>query len=125
MRWTNTHEINVHWFKHIGKEFPIDRVAWDTKLEFGQTRPLDDSHVQRLMNSFRTRPPREPMKVTVWENEGDNKLYLVSSQHVVKAMQKLKEERESEGLPLERYHEVVRADVLKYLTPVDARKAIS
>ena len=60
VRWTNTHEINVHWFSHIGKDFPIDRVAWDTKLEFGQTRPLDDAYVQRLMNSFRSRPSGSP-----------------------------------------------------------------
>ena len=62
--WVGTGAMGK-WFAAVGKDIPIDRVGWDLKLEFGQARAVDDTHVDQLVNSLILRPPREPVKITV------------------------------------------------------------
>lgn len=125
MSWSNLKDINAQWFSAVGKELPLDRLAWDVRVEYGQARPLDDAHVKKVFDSLQVRPPREPVKVTVWENEGDKKFYILSGQHISKAVLWSREQREKTGLSLEPWHHVVRADVLKFMTPLSVRKTVS
>ena len=95
------------------------------RIEYGQSSAIDDAHVGKLMESLSLRPPREPIKVTVWENEADKKFYILSGQHISMAIKKLRDQREKAGLALDEFHKVVRADVLKFLTPISLRKIVS
>ena len=123
--WEGTTNINTKWFSSIGKELPVERLGWDHNLQHGQSRTLDDVHVAELMNSLTLRPPREALKVTVWQNDADRKYYLMAGQHLARAIQRLKEERLSKGLKLEKWMTVVRADVLKFNTPIDVRRTVA
>ena len=123
--WDGTVDINNRWFAAIGKELGVERLAWDHNLQFGQSRTLDDQHVVELMDSLTLRPPREALKVTVWENNADRKFYLLAGQHLARAIQRLRDERLSKGLKIERWMSVVRADVLKFNTPVDIRRTVA
>ena len=96
LQWSSLKDINSQWFSAIGKEVAMDKLAWDSRVEFGQARPLDDQHVLKIVESMRLRPPREPIKVTLWENQADKKYYILSGQHVSKAVFKIREERERE-----------------------------
>ena len=123
--WEGTTSINANWFSAVGKELPVERLGWDLNLQHGQSRTLDDEHVEQLMDSLNLRPPREALKVTVWQNDGDRKYYLMAGQHLARAIQRLKEERQSKGLKLEKWMTVVRADVLKFNTPIDVRRTVA
>ena len=122
--WVGTGAMGK-WFAAVGKDIPIDRLGWDLKLEHGQTRAVDDTHVDHLVNSLILRPPREPVKITVWENQVDKKYYIMSGQHLSRAVQRVKEERQKQGLKLEPWHSTVRADVLKFDTPKATRMTLA
>ena len=124
-QWAGTGAINTKWFGAIGRELSVDRLAWDLKLQHGQSRLVDDTHVEQLVNSLTIRPPREPIKVSVWENDVDKKFYIMSGQHLARAVQRIREDREKNGLKLEHWHRFVRADVMKYRTPVDIRRTLA
>lgn len=100
----------------------MERLAWDLRCEHGQTQPVDEAHVNNLVESLKVRPPTAPIRVTAWRNEADGKLYLLSGQHLTKAVSKLRQEREQQGLQLEHWHKVVEADILKFETPLWQRQ---
>ena len=103
----------------------VDRLAWDIRLEHGQSRTIDDDHVEHLVNSLYLRPPREPVRVTLWENEVDKKFYILSGQHLCRAVQRVREERLQQGMKLDHWHKMVRADILKFNTPHDIRRIVA
>jgi hypothetical protein len=59
-----------------------------------------------------------PLRVSLWENTADWKYYFLSGQHIGRAVKKIREEHESQGLGLQRWHTQVDADVLKFETPL-------
>ena len=124
-QWKGTQAINAQYFKSIGKELAIDRLAWDVRLEFGQSRTVDDNHVQQLVTSLQLRPPREALKINCWENEVDRKLYILAGQHLCRAVQRIREDRLSHGLHIEDWQRTVRADILRFDTPVEVRRVVA
>ena len=125
LQWSGTAFINAQYFEFVGKLLPLDKVAFDYKLEHGQTRSIDDKHVDNIVCSLKLRPPREPVRVTVWNCEMDHKFYIMAGQHLTKAVMKIRDERAADGLPLEQWMEQVRADVLKFATPKAERKTMA
>ena len=103
----------------------LDRLAWDLRLEFGQSRRVDGKHVQRLMSSLQLRPPKEPIKITCWENEADCKLYILARQHLCRAVQRIREDRLSQGLQLDSWQRTVWADILRFDTPIDVCRVVA
>lgn len=65
--------------------------------------------------------PVSNLKLTCRSNEADRRLYVISGQHLVKAVVRTKEDRESEGFPLEHWMWYVDADILRYETPIDRK----
>ena len=124
-QWRGTTDINAKYFKSIGKEVPLDKLAWDLRLEHGQSRTVDDKHVQQLVVSLQLRPPREPLKITVWENEADRRLYVLAGQHLSRAVQQIRDDRDSQGLKVEHWQKTVRADILMYSTPISVRRIVA
>jgi hypothetical protein len=55
-RWSGTATINQQWFQAVGMELKTEQLAWDTRKEFSQTRPVDDVHVANLFLSLQERP---------------------------------------------------------------------
>ena len=51
-RWFGTATINHQWYQAVGMELKAEQLAWDTRKEFGQTRPVDDVHVSNLFLSL-------------------------------------------------------------------------
>ena len=103
----------------------LDRLGFDLKVEYGQSRSLDMAHVDRIIDSLKLRPPREPLKLTVWQNDADSKLYVMSGQHFAKALVRMREQRMQQGLKMEHWLEVARVDILKFNTPIAVRKQVS
>ena len=124
-KWRGTDDINRVWFKSVGTDVELDRLSWDLKQEFGQTRPLDDQHVQKLCESLRSRPPTAPIRCTLWENVTERRLYILAGQHICRAVAKVRDERLQQGLRLERWHQVVNADIMKADTPIQHRRTIA
>ena len=50
--WRGTEDINRRYFATINKELPLQKIAFDTQMEFGQTRMLNEKHVLNLMDSL-------------------------------------------------------------------------
>ena len=65
------------------------------------------------------------VRATAWHCHDDNRLYLLAGQHIVKAIAKIRADRESKGLQLEKWHRLVQVDVLKHETPLDVRKLVA
>jgi hypothetical protein len=124
-KWRGTDEINRMWFKSVGTEVELDRLSWDLKQGFRQTRPLDDQHVQKLCESLRSRPPTAPIRCTLWENVTERRLYILAGQHICRAVAKVRDERLQQGLRLEKWHQVVNADIMKADTPLHHRRTIA
>ena len=123
-RWATTDEINRQHFSAVGKEIPLEQLAWDTKREFGQLRLLDQAHVEKIQASLEIRPPREPIKVTTWHNEADRRMYLLAGQHVARAVWLARLKLEEGGYTLPKWCQVVRADVLAYSAPRSVRELV-
>ena len=124
-KWRGTDEINRMWFKSVGAEVELDCLSWDLKQEFGQTRPLDDQYVQKLCESLRSRPPTAPIRCTLWENVTERRLYILAGQHICRPVAKVRDERLQQGLRLEKWHQVVQADIMKADTPLQHRRTIA
>ena len=125
LQWSGTEQINAQWFSAVGRDVVLDRLGFDLKVEYGQSRSLDMAHVDRIIDSLRLRPPREPLKLTVWQNDADSKLYVMSGQHLAKALVRMREQRMQQGLKMEHWLEVARVDILKFNTPIAVRKQVS
>lgn len=113
------------WVEAVGRLVPMEQLGWDPNREMGQSRVLDDMHVARLIQSLRKWPPLEPVRVTVWDNQGDNNMVLLAGQHLSKAISLIAEERRVEGLAVPEWQRVVRADVLKFATPLSVRQLVA
>ena len=50
--WRGTEDINKRYFAAMNKELPLEKIAFDTRMEFGQTRMLNEKHVLNLMDSL-------------------------------------------------------------------------
>ena len=124
-RWSGTATINQQWYQAVGMELKTEQLAWDTRKEFGQTRPVDDVHVSNLFLSLQERPPVEPLRVIVWHNIENGKYYLLSGQHLTKALGRVRQSRSEEGLSIAKWMTTVRADVLKYECPRKIREVVS
>ena len=94
-------------------------------MEFGQTRMLNEKHMLNLMESLQERPPLCNLKLTVWENSAERKYYVLAGQHLAKALMKLREDREKNGLQLARWQKFVTADIMKFDTPLEDRRIIA
>ena len=81
--------------------------------------------VARLKASLEERPPTAPLRVSLWENTADWKYYFLSGQHIGRAVKKIREEHESQGLGVQRWHTHVDADVLKFQTPLWQRQLMA
>eukprot|EP00667_Euglena_gracilis_P000914 EG_transcript_914 len=77
VQWASTKETAM-WFSAMGKGVNLEKLAWDTTCFFGQGYAIDDNHFERLVANFKLRPPRRPIEVTIWENEGDKKMYILA-----------------------------------------------
>jgi hypothetical protein len=124
-KWQGTEEVQRKWLTSTNKEIELDRCAWDLQCQFGQTRALDEAHVSRLKASLEERPPTAPLRVTLWENTADRKFYFLSGQHIGRAVKKIREAREAQGLGVQRWHTHVAADVLRFETPVAQRQLVA
>jgi hypothetical protein len=124
-KWTGTEEVQRKWLTSTAKDIEIDRCAWDLQLCYGQTRALDEGHVMRLKASLEERPPTAPVRVCLWENSADRKFYFLSGQHIGRAVKKIREDRETQGVGLQRWHTHVCADVLKFETPLWQRQLMA
>jgi hypothetical protein len=124
-KWTGTEEVQRKWLISTAKDIELDRCAWDLQLCHGQTRALDEGHVARLKASLEERPPTAPVRVCLWENSADRKFYFLSGQHIGRAVKKIREDRETQGLGLQRWHTHVCADVLKFETPLWQRQLMA
>lgn len=124
-QWTSLAGIQETYFEATSKLMPLDRLAWDVNLEHGQSRTVDDAHVEQLVASLTRNPPLEPVTVTLWNHEGENKMYILSGQHVCKALQRVRDERMTQALPIPDWQQLVKAHILKYATPLDVRRTVS
>ena len=66
-----------------------------------------------------------PLRVSLWENTADRKFYFLSGQHIGRAVKKIRDERESQGLGVQRWHTRVAADVLRFDTPLAQRQLVA
>lgn len=123
--WQGTAGTTTQWYEAVGRPTPLTKLSWDFACEHGQSRPLDDHHVARLLRSLRNWPPTEPVKVTVWDNQKDGTLVILAGQHIAKAICMLADERTKEGLDLMQWQQTVRADILKFATPIGVREVIA
>ena len=124
-KWTGTEEMQREWLTSTAKDIEIGRCAWDLQLLYGQSRALDEGHVARLKASLEKRPPRASVRVCLWENSADRKSYVLSGQHIGRAVKKIREDRETQCLGLQRWHTHVCADVLKFETPLWQRQLMA
>ena len=122
--WRGTSVVNARWFESIAKPVPLRELAWDLKKQHGQSRVVRDDHVASLVKSLLLRPPRHPLQVTTWWNAADRRHYIMAGQHVARAVAKIAESRQAEGLPLADWHKFVCADVLKFETPLEDRQLV-
>lgn len=65
------------------------------------------------------------MKCTVWVCEADGRFYILSGQHLVMAIKRIRDKRHADNLPLFSWHKTVRADVLRFETPIADRRTVS
>ena len=66
-----------------------------------------------------------PLRVSLWENTADWKYHFLSGQHIGRAVKKIPEGHESQGLGVQRWHTYVDADVLKFQTPLWQRQLMA
>lgn len=124
-QWTSLSTIQESYFEATSKLVPLDRLAWAVNLEHGQSRTVEDAHVEQLVFSLTRNPPLEPITVTLWNHEGENKVYILSGQHVCKALQRARDQRMTQALPIPDWQQLVKGHILKYSTPLDVRRTVS
>ena len=122
--WRGTGAVNAKCFESHGKLVSLKELAWDLKRQYGQSRTVKDEHVKALVNSLTLRPPRGPVAVTTWFNESDRRHYVLAGQHIARAVCKIAESRQAQGLELADWHRFVKADVLKYDTSLEDRALV-
>ena len=83
------------------------------------------AHIERIMESLKLHPPREPLKLSAWQNDANQRLYVLSGQHLAKALARLREQCMQQGLSVEHWLEVARVDILRFNTPLAGRKQVS
>ena len=123
--WRGTSDINRKFMQTLGKEMKLEALSFDTKLEFGQVRSIRESHVQDIVQSLIFRPPLTKIRITAWENAVDRRVYVIAGQHILRALVRVKQQREAEGLPLERWNTHVDVDLLRFETPLEDRRTIA
>ena len=123
--WEGTADINASYFTAVSKDMPLDKMSFDLRLEFGQTRPLSNSHAVELAESLKQRPPLTPLSVTVWENLDERRYYVVGGQHLCRALTMIRDERMKAGLPVERWMNTVSCDILRFDTPLSKRRLVA
>ena len=123
--WLGTAVANQKWLQFVSKTIPIDKLSFDVNKEHGQTRGIDEAHVAALAQSLTERPPTDCVKVTVWDNHSGRRMYVLAGQHLTRAILKVKDNRQKQGMPIDKWMTHVYADVLKFETPLDDRRLIA
>ena len=121
-RWTGLETINRKYWGALAKVMSVDSLSFDVHQVHGQTRPIDPVHVKNLMESLTIRPPNHLLRISVWDCVTDRKTYVVSGQHLMRAVLNLRQEREEKGLQVPRWMKNVEVDVLKFETPLTDRR---
>jgi hypothetical protein len=68
--WTLGTSIYREQFQNASKILAIDKLCIDFLAQHGQTRKLDSSHVNRIIDSFSVRPPLDMVDALVWDDGG-------------------------------------------------------
>ena len=121
-KWTGLETINRRYWGSLAKVMSLDSLTFDVHQVHGQTRPIDPVHVKNLMESLTIRPPNHLLRISAWDCVTDRKMYIVSGQHLMRAVMNLRQEREEKGLQVPRWMKNVEVDVLRFETPLSDRR---
>lgn len=102
----------------------LARLDLEGAYELGQTRYIDDEHVQKIVNASNNKKPLDLVRLVAWEKE-DRTLIALTNQHYCSAMNIIANDRRKHNRPVETWMEWGTATILKTNTPLSIRELIS
>ena len=105
---------------------PTDRkvIKIDKEKKHGQIRKVNWNDVAQKAKFNQVSRQSVYFLCTLWE-DAKGELWCISGQHTILAIQECIKEQQTQGLPLEEWHTVVNAGILRYDTPLIIRRKIA